>query len=236
LKLEFYKKGSCQLVFKNEGDTEHVYKIPFIRKSFSGNKNCLDAIGESKKSFFWRFKKDRLNKKRFSQSFHILSRLSNQGSDDERYFAPIDLLDEENVLLNFEGSCLSYSGPLIKQQKVFFFNNETSLDSFNWEHVAETHMNLWKKGVGLTAPAEAWGPKNWGMTRTKKVRLVDTSHLSEDVYEIAQYLTDEIKLRRMNRLMDFKKIHNPQNVRAYFDFLSKYLNEDNLRKLWKTDS
>ena len=96
-----------------------------------------------------------------------------------------------------------HKGKVIKQEFLYeIFGNHTPLNSFNWQDIVEVQTELWKRGVGINAKADTWGPKNWGKTEGNKLKLVDTSHLCCEKKEIKLMLKQEVIEQRRRRLIE----------------------------------
>jgi len=95
-------------------------------------------------------------------------------------FPPTDILDEIDVVFEWEGQSNRYQGSSYLQYRVEVFDNYTPLDSFNWDAIIEIQHQLWRIGVGLGCFAEVWGPKNWSRTKNGDVRLADLSCLTQN--------------------------------------------------------
>lgn len=223
------------LVFLNPEDDTSVYKIPNLYKFINGDSQMSFDASLSEKSMIAKWLHNRKNKAIFHQCFNIITRLSRSEIDLSNFpIARVEGIKSIQATLNFPNHILKYEGPTIKQERVKPFTNQTPLNSFDWTYITRAHERLWKIGIGTAAPAETWGPKNWGETKNKEVKLADISHLSENEKSVARCLSEEIMTKRVRRLLSYNEIHDPAAVREYFSFMRWHLNKSNFYSLWRS--
>ena len=94
-------------------------------------------------------------------------------------------------------------------------------------------MKLWRRGVVIGAPAETCGAKNWGLTRSSKVRLVDTSHRLEDFHQIMSLVSIDTFQKRKMQVLRQNKTSSPDLIEHYITFMKQHISPDGLLKNWK---
>lgn len=232
--LRNYKKGNCQAIFWN-GKKKFVYKIPLSRK-YDNNTNSISLNPKDIYKYFreeWRYQKNTI---RFNNSIRILDRLEKISKNGLEEFFPETTIISVNRNEHIVGDKkYYYSGNMIKQELIDdFFDNTVSLQSFNWKEILNIEVELWKYGVGIGAPADTWGPKNWGKTNSNAVKLVDTSHLTENFKLVSKMLHPDIIEYRKKKLLSFNTVHSPHDIDQYFEYMSSFLNLENLHNKWGT--
>ena len=230
--LEYFKKGNCQAVFTG-AEKDYVYKVPLQRS------NDVDSISfsfnpKAAYSFLKQGRRYQRNISRFAMSVQVLQRLEKMAKNGLMEFFPETIISSVKSNTHIiSGKKYDYSGPIIKQEFVEeFFDNTVSLRSFNWQNLVDIEIELWKYGIGLGATAETWGPKNWGRIKGGSVKLVDTSHLTQNFHLVAENIRPEIMKFREKKLLSYDKIHNSIDVEEYFKFMRSYLNINTLRNNW----
>ena len=93
-------------------------------------------------------------------------------------------------------------------------------------------LELWKYGIGIGAPAETWGPKNWGKTNSNAIKLVDTSHLTDNFNLVSEMIDTDIMEYRKRKLLSMNTKNNLSDIEEYFKFMKSSLNLKNLNCQW----
>jgi len=148
-------------------------------------------------------------------------------------FPQTDILDEVDVVFEWEGRSNRYKGSAYLQRRVEVFGNYTPLDSFNWDTIIEIQHLLWKAGIGLGSSAETWGPKNWSRAKNGEIRLADLSSLTQDKNRVRARLGGTAIQKRRYRLEQFQPIRCRGEIDSYLIYMGKYLNQESLNSLWK---
>ena len=230
-----FKQGNCQAVLINSQKT-HVFKVPLTKRY---DQNAIPYSWRPRRIYrrYLRMQRYRQNVLRFETVITILKKLEKITDHRLEIFFPSTEIFRVNGMEHIVGeSRLRYSGPLIKQEFVEnFFGNNVCLDSFDWEDIPRVQIELWKFGVGIGAPADTWGPKNWGLTKSGSVRLVDTSHISEDFDCIMNLVGDDTMWSRRMQLFSQNNVSPPRLIERYFEFIRQHINRDNLVKHWRSN-
>ncbi len=167
------------------------------------------------------------------QIFRML--LRSKSIDIDKCFPPTDILDEVDVVFEWEGRSNRYQGTAYLQRRVEFFDTSTPLDSFNWDAIIEIQHHLWRAGIGLGSVRETWGPTNWGRTKNGEIRLADISSLNQDKNRVSTLLVSpkiQIIQRRMKR---FQPLRCQGQIDSYFTYIGKHLNQESLNRLWEAE-
>jgi len=172
-------------------------------------------------------------KKVFSadQIFRIL--LQSKAIDVNKCFPPTVILDEVDVVFEWEGRSNRYKGPSYLQRRVEVFGNSTPLDSFNWDAIIEIQHQLWRAGIGLGSSAETWGPKNWSRAKNGEIRLADLSSLTQDKNCVRQRLGCTAIQKRRHRLEQFQPPRCRGQIDSYLIYIGNQLNQESLDQLWE---
>lgn len=228
-----FNQGACQAVL-TEASQKFVYKVPLTRRYDEHSVSISFRPRALYKSYLMQ-RRYYENIKRFHHSVKLLKKLCKLSDNNLQRFLPAtELLHVEGVEHNIGQKTVLYSGPVIKQEMVEnFFGNDICLDSFDWEDLATIQIELWRLGVGIGAPAETWGPKNWGLTRSGKVRLVDTSHITEDFQQIMNLVSSKTFEKRKMQVLRQNKTSSPDLIERYFTFMKQHISPDCLLKNWK---
>jgi hypothetical protein len=150
-------------------------------------------------------------------------------------FPETEIADDVDVTFELQGQTRRYCGSAYVQCKVEFFGNDTPLDSFDWEAIAEVQHRLWRMGVGLGSGGETWGPRNWCCTNEGKIRLADLSSLSPDIDLVRRRLSDSTRKLRRRQLRKCQPVHCLQQIDRYLVFVQDRLQRESLDLLWRAD-
>lgn len=242
MRLNFLDRGKCQIVFAGE-DPEVVYKLPMAARYLSAVDEAREQAGKpmlpGRKTWT---RRNRLriqlltNHRAMRRSAAILERLDQTTPGGTGRFFPetrVIALDQAELVVG--GERFRYSGFALQQARVAdFFEHDTPLGSFDWSELREVVTGLWRQGVGLASVADTWGQKNWGHDAHGRVRLIDTSHLSEDREQVAGRVAPGATAALQRKLIA-GGAGSPEHVRSYFETLSCELNPERLRALWRRD-
>ncbi len=228
-----FKQGTCQAVLTDISKT-HVFKVPLTRKY---DQKPLPN-GLNPKNVYRRFLKQRRyteNVKRFKNSIRILQKLEQSTENQlEQFFPHTEIFFVENIEHFVGKKLIRYSGPIIKQELVpQFFGNNICFNCFAWEAIPKVQIELWKYGVGIGAPADIWGPKNWGLTGSGAVRLADTSHITEDFDLIMRLLEVSTLENRKTQVLKQNEVSAASLIEQYFEFMRQKINAESLSKYWR---
>ncbi len=230
--LKYYKKGNCQAVF-SDNKNQFVYKVPLSR-TFDNRSTSINLNPKFIYKYLLEESRYRKNLIRFNRSIKILNRLENLSEKKLNQFFPNStIISAKKFPLIFDSKKYHYSGPIIKQEFVNqFFDNTTMLKSFDWTQMLNVQLELWKYGVGIGAPAETWGPKNWGKTNINAIKLVDTSHLTDNFNLVCEMIDTDTMEYRKRKLLSINKNNNLNDIEEYFKFMKSSLNLKNLNRQW----
>ncbi|RLB70050.1 MAG: hypothetical protein DRH07_09405 [Deltaproteobacteria bacterium] len=165
------------------------------------------------------------------QIFRML--LQSKTVDVHACFPQTDILDEVDVIFEWEGRSKRYQGSAYLQQRVDFFDKYTPLDSFNWDAIIEIQQHLWRAGIGLGSAAETWGPKNWGRTKNGEIRLVDLSSLNQNKNRVSTLLDCTLSQKRRQRMVQFQPLRCQGQIDPYLTYIGNQLNQESLDRLWE---
>jgi len=175
--LRYVDRGKCPVVFAgNEPDT--AYKLPMAPR-------YPPAVGEVRARTRLRIQLLR-NHRTIRQSADILGRVAKTAPCGlEQFFPETEVNQLERARLIVGRSHFGYSGFALRQARVEdFFHRDTPLDSFDGSELVGVVTGLWCQGVGMASVADTWGRKNWRPNASGQVRLIDTSHLAEDISQV----------------------------------------------------
>ena len=165
-----------------------------------------------------------------NQIFRML--LQSKSIDVDKCFPPTVILDEVDVVFEWEGRSNRYKGSAYLQRRVEVFDNPTPLDSFNWDAIIEIQHQLWRVGIGLGSSAEVWGPKNWSRAQNGEIRLADLSSLTQNKNRVNYLLDSTVVQTRRHRLEQCQPIRCQGKIDSYLVYMGKFLNKESLNKLW----
>ena len=242
MNLHYIDRGKCQIVFAgNEPDT--VYKLPMAPR-------YLPAVDEvrartrrvAKHGVFGRLQRARLrmqllrNHRTMRQSADILERLAKTAPGGlEQFFPETEVNQLERARLIVGRRRFGYSGFALRQARVEdFFHRDTPLDSFDWSELVGVVTGLWRQGVGMASVADTWGQKNWGRNACGQVRLIDTSHLTEDISQVEARVVSGANQDLQDKMIE-QGVGSKEQVRTYFATLARDLNPERLHALWRSD-
>ena len=233
MKLEYLTQGNCQTVLLDKNN-KLVYKIPLSKKSDNLSVS-FPVTPRAFHHFLIRQRHYRSNKIRFAESVKILKYLEKNSKNGLNEFFPCTkVFSIEKLQYDYKGKNKTYTGEIIQQEYVeIFFNNTIPLNSFDWTVIPTIQKELWRYGVGICAPADTWGPKNWGKTFDNCIKLVDTSHLTEQFQLVSQMLDPKIMEFRKAKLLSFEGIHDPILTKEYFEYIGSHLDRKNLYQNWR---
>ena len=149
-------------------------------------------------------------------------------------FPETEIVDEVDVTFKWEGHMRGYRGPAYVQHKVEMFGNDTPLDAFDWEAIADAQHRLWRVGVGLGSGAETWGPKNWCRTNRGDIRLADLSSLTQDRERVLNCLSEATCNPRRRMLNERQPPRGREHVDLYLAFLAERHGRESLDRLWRS--
>lgn len=242
MRLNFVDRGKCQIVFTGEAP-EVVYKLPMAARYLSAVDEAREKAGKpllAGRKTWSRRSRLRIqlvvNHRAMRRSATILERLNQTTPGGCRRFFPdtrVVSLDRAELIVGSRS--FRYSGFALQQARVSdFFERDTPLASFDWDELRGVVTGLWRQGVGLVSVADTWGQKNWGHDAQGRVRLIDTSHLSEDREKVAGRVAPGATAA-LQRKMVVEGAGNPEQVRSYFESLARDFNPECLRALWRRD-
>ena len=129
---------------------------------------------------------------------------------------------------------MRYRGWSLVQRKVGrLYNNRAPLNTIDWQEIVNIQEKLWRQGIGLGMPAEAWGPRGWCITPEGKTRLGDVSDLVDDKKIVLAMLEDSVRQARRRVLMDKQPPETKRYVDEYLSFVSNHLNQETLSRSWR---
>ena len=242
MRLNYVDRGKCQIVFAGD-DPEVVYKLPMAPRYLSAVDAARAEAGRAQRTGRWAWTRRvqlraqlLTNRGAMQRSAAILERLGQTAAGGcGRFFPETRVVALKRAELVVAGREFRYSGFALRQALVTdFFERDTPLDSFDWGELRDVVTGLWRQGVGMASVADTWGQKNWGRDVHGRVRLIDTSHLSEDLEQVqarvAPGATEELERKLVAR-----GAGSPAQVRCYFETLARDLNPERLRALWRSD-
>ena len=229
--LKYYKKGNCQAVF-SDNKNQFVYKVSLSR-NFDNNPISISLNPKYIYKYLLEESRYRKNLIRFNNSIKILNRLEKLSEKKlDKFFPNSTIILANKFQLIIDSKTYYYSGQIIKQEFVNqFFDNTTILKSFDWTQMLNVQLELWKYGIGIGAPAETWGPKNWGKTNNA-IKLVDTSHLTDNFNLVSEMIDTDIMEYRKRKLLSMNTKNNLNDIEEYFKFMKSSLNLKNLNRQW----
>lgn len=230
--LKYYKKGNCQAVF-SDNKNQFVYKVSLSR-NFDNNPISISLNPKYIYKYLLEESRYRKNLIRFNNSIKILNRLEKLSEKKlDKFFPNSTIILANKFQLIIDSKTYYYSGQIIKQEFVNqFFDNTTILKSFDWTQMLNVQLELWKYGIGIGAPAETWGPKNWGKTNSNAIKLVDTSHLTDNFNLVSEMIDTDIMEYRKRKLLSMNTKNNLNDIEEYFKFMKSSLNLKNLNRQW----
>lgn len=230
--LKYYRKGNCHAVF-SENKNQFVYKVSLSR-NFDNNPISISLNPKYIYKCLLEESRYRKNLIRFNNSIKILNRLEKLSEKNlDKFFPNSTIILANKFQLIIDSKTYYYSGQIIKQEFVNqFFDNTTILKNFDWAQMLNVQLELWKYGVGIGAPAETWGPKNWGKTNSNAIKLVDTSHLTDNFNLVSEMIDTDIMEYRKRKLLSMNTKNNLNDIEEYFKFMKSSLNLKNLNRQW----
>jgi len=230
--LKYYKKGNCQAVF-SDNKNQFLYKVSLSR-NFDNNPISISLNPKYIYKYLLEESRYRKNLIRFNNSIKILNRLEKLSEKKlDKFFPNSTIILANKFELIIDSKTYYYSGQIIKQEFVNqFFDNTTILKSFDWTQMLNVQLELWKYGIGIGAPAETWGPKNWGKTNSNAIKLVDTSHLTDNFNLVSEMIDTDIMEYRKRKLLSMNTKNNLNDIEEYFKFMKSSLNLKNLNRQW----
>jgi len=165
------------------------------------------------------------------QIFRML--LQSKTIDVNKCFPPTVILDEVDVMFEWEGRSKSYQGWAYIQQRVDFFDKYTPLDSFNWDAIIEIQHHLWRAGIGLGSAAETWGPKNWCRAKNGEIRLADLSSLNQNKNRVSTLLDCTTAQKQRQKMEQFQPLRCRGEIDSYLTYIGNQLNQESLDQLWE---
>ncbi len=128
-------------------------------------------------------------------------------------------------------------GPLIEQARAeVFFDNEALLTDRDWSGLARAQHVMWTFGIGLSAPAEVWGPKNWAIGQNGDLVLGDLGYLTTNRHLVMSRLTPDASERRLHKLLARFPSAYHQKIVNYFERQRLWLNIQEFERLWRSDA
>ena len=242
MRLHYVDRGGRQIVFRGDSP-DFVYKLPMaVRFLRATDEQFVSRGGEPLRTARGRIMRLRRimallsNRGVFVRCALTLDRLSKSVDGElERFFPHTEIRELGGVDLVIGRHEFSYSGPALWQAWVDdFFDRQTPLDSFDWDELVEIVTGLWRQGVGMASIADTWGQKNWGRDRHGRVRLVDTSHLTNDLAKVEARIVPGATRALQAKLIGCGA-GTPECVRAYFAHLERRINPETLHSIWRAD-
>lgn len=242
MRLTYLDRGKCQIVFAGD-DPATVYKLPMALRYLPAVDAVRARTGRlNKRGLTARIRRVRLrmqlvtNPAAMRRSADILARLAHSAPGGSgRFFPETEVAELANAELQVGDRQFRYSGFALRQARVAdFFDRKTPLDSFDWSELTGVVTGLWRQGVGMASVADTWGQKNWGRNAQGRVRLIDTSHLSEDCKQVEARIVPGANQDLQDKMIA-QGVGSAEPVRAYFDTLARDLNPERLHALWRSD-
>ena len=180
----------------------------------------------------------RARTREFARSLDCIEYLLAKGVTN--VFLPCQVLRDQEVLLRFDGQCIRYRGPMLKQKRAeTFFEAMGGLETFPWRVIIQAQYRLWQHGFGLSEPVETLGPYNWALLNGS-IYLADTASVTDDVRKVRRCLRKQNLDQTINRYLPWSchkyplpRKDPPPLVLEYCAFIRRGINQDSLRKLWR---
>ena len=138
----------------------------------------------------------------------------------------------EKLQYDYKGKNKTYTGEIIQQEYVEIFNNTIPLNSFDWTVIPTIQKELWNMALGFMLQ-QTHGAKKLRKTFDNCIKLVDTSHLTEQFQLVSQMLDPKIMEFRKAKLLSFEGIHDPILTKEYFEYIGSHLDRKNLYQNWR---
>ena len=195
------------------------------------NESLLRSFGEYGIAKYCKW----LNLKNFEDMLSIIGSLNHRLPANG--LVPSQPYGRVTVRLQINGNQLTYSGPMLKQQRAdHMFVRSDEFDTFAWEDIVASQQDFWRHGIGLVSAGEILGPKNWALVNGRML-LADTSALSKDFNAIRRSLDpaildgrEQIEMQQKGRRPEYRTRRS--QAKEYFRYIRNEVNQEKLGRLW----